>query len=33
MRLKDIVKSVDERAFIIVNDSVEVRGQGFQTLQ
>ena len=30
--LKQIVKSVDEKAFMIVNDSVEVRGQGFQKL-
>ena len=28
--LKAIVKEVDEKAFIIINDSVEVRGQGFQ---
>lgn len=31
-QLKQIVKSVDESAFIIVNDSVEVRGKGFQAL-
>lgn len=30
--LKAIVKEVDEKAFIIINDSVEVRGQGFQSL-
>jgi len=31
-QLKRLVYEVDERAFIIVNDSVEVRGQGFQAL-
>lgn len=31
--LKQMVKSVDEHAFIIINDSVEVRGQGFQQLE
>lgn len=31
-QLKQIVKSIDEHAFIIINDSVEVRGQGFQSL-
>ncbi len=31
-QLKAIVKEVDEHAFIIINDSVEVRGQGFQSL-
>jgi uncharacterized membrane-anchored protein YitT (DUF2179 family) len=31
-QLKSIVKEIDERAFIIINDSVEVRGQGFQSL-
>lgn len=31
-QLKVIVKEVDEHAFIIINDSVEVRGQGFQSL-
>ena len=31
-QLKQIVKSVDEKAFIIINESVEVRGQGFQRL-
>lgn len=30
--LKAIVKSVDPTAFIIVNDSVEVRGKGFREL-
>lgn len=30
--LKQMVKTVDEHAFIIINDSVEVRGQGFQNL-
>ena len=32
-QLKLIVKSVDEHAFIIINESVEVRGQGFQSLE
>lgn len=32
-QLKYIVKSIDEKAFIIINDSVEVRGQGFQSLE
>lgn len=32
-QLKQIVKSIDERAFIIINESVEVRGQGFKSLQ
>ncbi|MBE7086485.1 MAG: YitT family protein [Clostridiales bacterium] len=31
-QLKQIVKSVDEKAFIIINESVEVRGQGFKAL-
>jgi uncharacterized membrane-anchored protein YitT (DUF2179 family) len=31
-QLRQIVKSIDEHAFIIINDSVEVRGQGFQAL-
>ena len=31
-QLKYLVKSVDENAFIIINDSVEVRGKGFQSL-
>jgi uncharacterized membrane-anchored protein YitT (DUF2179 family) len=31
-QLKQLVKSVDPRAFIIINESVEVRGQGFQAL-
>lgn len=31
-QLKQIVKSIDDHAFIIINDSVEVRGQGFQSL-
>jgi uncharacterized membrane-anchored protein YitT (DUF2179 family) len=31
-QLKQIVKEVDESAFIIINDSVEVRGKGFQNL-
>ena len=32
-QLKQIVKTIDEKAFIIINESVEVRGQGFQTLE
>ena len=31
-QLKQIVKSIDEHAFIIINESVEVRGQGFKSL-
>lgn len=31
--LKQIVKRVDENAFIIINESVEVRGKGFQQLE
>ena len=31
-QLKQIVKEIDEHAFIIINDSVEVRGQGFKDL-
>ena len=31
-QLKQMVKAVDPRAFIIINESVEVRGQGFQAL-
>ena len=31
-QLKTIVKEIDDHAFIIINDSVEVRGQGFQSL-
>ena len=31
-QLKDIVKSVDPNAFIMVQDSVEVRGKGFSAL-
>ena len=31
-QLKQIVKEIDETAFIIVNDSVEVRGKGFRAL-
>ena len=31
-QLKQIVNGIDEKAFIIINDSVEVRGQGFQAL-
>lgn len=33
MQLKQLVKSVDPHAFIIINESVEVRGQGFQALE
>ena len=32
-QLKQLVKSVDNHAFIIINESVEVRGQGFQALE
>ena len=32
IQLKQLVYNVDKSAFIIVNDSVEVRGQGFQAL-
>ena len=32
MQLKQIVAEVDPSAFIIINDSVEVRGKGFQRL-
>ena len=28
-QLRQIVRSVDESAFVIINDSVEVRGKGF----
>jgi uncharacterized membrane-anchored protein YitT (DUF2179 family) len=28
--MKEIVKSVDEHAFVIINESVEVRGKGFK---
>lgn len=31
-QLKQIVKGIDEHAFIIINESVEVRGQGFKDL-
>lgn len=31
-QLKKIVKEIDEHAFIIINEAVEVRGQGFQLL-
>ena len=31
-QLKQIVKSIDEHAFIIINESAEVRGQGFKAL-
>ena len=32
-QLKQLVKSVDESAFIIINESVEVRGKGFQGME
>ncbi len=32
-QLKQLVYNVDTHAFIIVNDSVEVRGKGFQALE
>ncbi|MBO5480804.1 MAG: YitT family protein [Clostridia bacterium] len=32
-QLRQLVKSVDEHAFIIINESVEVRGKGFQSLE
>ena len=32
-QLKLLVNSVDKKAFMIINDSFEVRGQGFQSLQ
>ncbi len=32
-QLKQIVREVDSHAFIIINESVEVRGQGFQNLE
>ena len=32
-QLRQIVHSVDESAFVIINDSVEVRGKGFQNLE
>ena len=28
-QLRKIVRSVDDTAFVIINDSVEVRGKGF----
>ena len=28
-QLRQIVHSVDDKAFVIINDSVEVRGKGF----
>ena len=31
-QLKQIVKQIDKHAFIIINESVEVRGKGFQAL-
>ncbi|MBO4940060.1 MAG: YitT family protein [Clostridia bacterium] len=31
-QLKQLVKSVDAKAFIMISEAVEVRGQGFQTL-
>ena len=32
-QLKQLVNSVDPTAFMIINESFEVRGQGFQSLQ
>ncbi len=32
-QLKQLVKRVDKNAFIIINESAEVRGQGFQALE
>jgi uncharacterized membrane-anchored protein YitT (DUF2179 family) len=32
-QVKQIVKSIDENAFIIINESIEVRGKGFQSLE
>ncbi len=32
-QLKMLVNSVDQNAFIIINESIEVRGKGFQSLQ
>ena len=32
-QLKQIVSEIDKNAFIIINDSIEVRGKGFQSLQ
>ena len=32
VQLKQLVYYVDRHAFIIINDSVEVRGKGFQAL-
>lgn len=32
-QLKQLVKSVDENAFVIVTESVEVRGKGFQSFE
>ena len=32
-QLKDLVNSIDPRAFIIINEAAEVRGQGFKSLQ
>lgn len=31
-RVKKIINTVDQKAFVIVNESVEVRGQGFKSL-
>ena len=31
-QLKQLVNAVDDKAFIIVNDSAEVRGKGFREL-
>ena len=32
IQLKEIVKSIDKHAFMIINDSFEVRGQGFKDI-
>ncbi len=32
MQVKEIVKDIDKHAFIIINDSFEVRGQGFKDI-
>jgi uncharacterized membrane-anchored protein YitT (DUF2179 family) len=32
-QLRQIVKTVDPSAFIIINDSVEVRGKGFKSME
>lgn len=32
-QLKDIVRYIDSKAFIIINDSIEVRGKGFKDIK